>query len=143
MKPIRVRYRIWIEADEPRNEAPAVKGRRKKETQGFIVGLGVARLLSAIKESRSLTLAAGKVGYSYKYAWDRTQKMRERLGEPATETEKGGKGGGGHMTLTPAGESVLQEYQEWDEFIKKCMKYKEKIIRSGILDADIEENKSK
>jgi molybdate transport repressor ModE-like protein len=134
MKPLRVRYRIWIEADEQRKETPAVKGRRKKETQGFIVGLGVARLLSAIKETRSLTLAAEKVGYSYKYAWDRTQKIKDRLGEPAVETEKGGKGGGGHMTLTPAGESALKEYLEWEDFISKCMERKADIIKSGILD---------
>jgi molybdate transport repressor ModE-like protein len=136
MKPIRVRYRIWIEADEPRKEAPAVKGRRKKETQGFIVGLGVARLLSAIKESRSLTLAAEKVGYSYKYAWDRTQKMRERLGEPAVETHKGGKGGGGEMVLSAAGDEMLQTYQEWDVFFSKCMRHKEEILKSGILDEE-------
>jgi molybdate transport repressor ModE-like protein len=134
MKPLRVRYRIWIEADEPRKEAPAVKGRHKKETQGFIFGLGVAHLLSAIKETRSLTLAAEKVGYSYKYAWDRTQKMRERLAEPAVETHKGGKGGGGEMVLSATGEQVLQKYQEWDDFFNKCMEHKEDIIKSGILD---------
>jgi len=134
MKPLRVRYRVWIEADEPRKETPAVKGRRKKETQGFIVGLGVARLLSAIKETRSLTLAADDVGYSYKYAWDRTQKLKERLGEAAVETHKGGKGGGGEMILSAAGDQVLQKYQEWDEFISKCVEHKADITKSGILD---------
>lgn len=114
-----------------------MKGRRKKETQGFIVGLGVSRLLSAIKETRSLTLAAEKVGYSYKYAWDRTQKMWERLGEPAVETHKGGKGGGGEMVLSAAGEQVLQKYLEWDDFLKKCMEHREGIIKSGILDKEL------
>ncbi|MBN2153728.1 MAG: LysR family transcriptional regulator [Candidatus Lokiarchaeota archaeon] len=134
MKPTRVRYRIWIEADVTQREAPATSGRHKKDTQSFIVGLGVARLLSAIKETRSLTLAAEKVGYSYKYAWDRTQKMKQRLGEPAVETHKGGKGGGGEMVLSPAGEQMLQKYQEWDEFFEKCMMHKETIVESGLLD---------
>ncbi|NMC07911.1 MAG: LysR family transcriptional regulator [Candidatus Lokiarchaeota archaeon] len=134
MKSLRVKYRIWVELDEARKETPPAAGRRKKETQGFIVGLGVARLLSAIKETRSLTLAAKKIGYSYKYAWDRTQKIKERLGEPAVETEKGGKGGGGHMTLTTAGDKILHEYQAWDEFLRKCMARKEEILASGILD---------
>lgn len=134
MKPLRVKYRIWVELDESRTDTPVASGRRKKETQGFIVGLGVARLLSAIKETRSLTLAAEKIGYSYKYAWDRIQKIKERLGELAAETEKGGKGGGGHMTLTPIGDKILSEYLEWDEFIRKCMARKEEIISSGILD---------
>jgi molybdate transport repressor ModE-like protein len=90
--------------------------------------------LSAIKETRSLTIAANKVGYSYKYAWDRTQKMKERLGEPAVETHKGGKGGGGEMILSPAGEQMLQKYQEWDDFFNKCTMHKDAIIKSGILD---------
>nr|MDO8086364.1 LysR family transcriptional regulator [Candidatus Sigynarchaeum springense] len=134
MKPIRVNYRIWIEIDEPPREKPAANGRHKKDTKRFIVGLGVSRLLSAIKETHSLTIAAEKVGYSYKYAWDRTQKMKERLGEPAVETRKGGKGGGGEMVLSAAGDKMLLTYQEWDDFFNKCIEHKEEIIKSGILD---------
>jgi molybdate transport repressor ModE-like protein len=135
MKKLRVKHRVWIELDEDRSmDQPPVKGRRKKDSTSFIVGLGVARLLSAIKETRSLTLAAGKLGYSYKYAWDRTQKIKDRLGETAVEAHKGGKGGGGEMMLSPAGDEILRFYTEWDDFIKQCMKHKADIIKSGLLD---------
>ncbi|MEX2682360.1 MAG: winged helix-turn-helix domain-containing protein [Candidatus Sigynarchaeota archaeon] len=92
--------------------------------------------MSAIKETRSLTAAAEKLGYSYKYAWDRTQKLKDRLGEPAVETRKGGKGGGGAVSLTPTGELVLQKYNEMEDFLQKCIKKKEEIIKSGIINAD-------
>ena len=133
MKHLRIRFRVWIELDESKKEEPGAKGRRKKDTRGFIAGMGVARLLAAIKATRSLTIASEQLGYSYKYAWDRTQKIKERLGEFAVDAHKGGKGGGGEMTLTGAGEQILQMYEEYNEFLSKCLEKKEAIIQSGIL----------
>ena len=133
MKPLHVKFRIWIQLDEPRKVEEKPKGRRKKDTRGFIAGMGVARLLAAIKTTRSLTEAAEQLGYSYKYAWDRTQKIKERLGELAVDAHKGGKGGGGEMTLTEAGERILQMYEEYDAFIEKCLERKDAIVQSGIL----------
>jgi molybdate transport system regulatory protein len=133
MKSLRVKYRIWIELDEPLKGTPEQKGRRKKDTRGFIAGLGVARLLAAIKATKSLTVAAEQLGYSYKYAWDRTQKIKERLGDLAVDAHKGGKGGGGEMTLTDVGEKVLQMYDEYDQFIAKCLEHKDAIMKSGII----------
>jgi molybdate transport system regulatory protein len=133
MKPLRVRYRIWIELDEPKKEDGESRGRRKKDTRGFIAGMGVARLLTAIKATRSLTIAAEQLGYSYKYAWDRTQKIKERLGELAVDAHKGGKGGGGEMILTDTGEKILQMYDDYNEFLSKCLEHKDAIMQSGIL----------
>lgn len=133
MKPLRVRFRIWIELDEQKKEDTESRGRHKKDTRGFIAGMGVARLLAAIRKTHSLTVAAEQLGYSYKYAWDRTQKIKDRLGEVAVDARKGGKGGGGEMTLTNAGEKILQMYDEYDEFIAKCLECKDTIVQSGIL----------
>nr|MDO8115755.1 LysR family transcriptional regulator [Candidatus Sigynarchaeota archaeon] len=134
MKNLRVRYRVWIEiSDNHPVDTTQKKTSRKKETSGFIVGLGVARLLKAIKTTGSLTGAANELGYSYKYAWDRTKKLKERLGEQAVEAKKGGKGGGGEMTLSEAGENILRMYNEWDEFIRACCERKDQIEASGIL----------
>ncbi len=134
MKDLRVRYRIWIEiSDGHPAESDQKKSSRKKETSGFIVGLGVARLLKAIKKTGSLTGAANELGYSYKYAWDRTKKLRDRLGEIAVDARKGGKGGGGEMTLSEAGEKVLRMYEEWDDFLRKCCEHKQEIESSGIF----------
>jgi molybdate transport repressor ModE-like protein len=79
---------------------------------------------------------AKKVGYSYKYAWDRTQKLKERLGTDAVHASKGGKGGGGEMVLTSEGEDILKMYKFWDDFLEKCMEKKDEILKSGILDND-------
>jgi molybdate transport repressor ModE-like protein len=134
MKPLKVNYRIWVSVDDPDSLPPPPKGSRKKDTSRFIIGLGVARLLESIKTTGSLTVSAETLGYSYKYAWDRTQKLKERLGEPAVEAHKGGRGGGGEMRLTEAGEKVLEMYQAYDLFVNKCLENKEKIEASGLLE---------
>jgi molybdate transport repressor ModE-like protein len=134
MKPLKVNYRIWVSVDDPNSPPPPPKGSRKKDTSRFIIGLGVSRLLESIKQTGSLTVSAETLGYSYKYAWDRTQKLKERLGEPAVDAHKGGKGGGGEMRLTEAGEKVLEIFQDYDQFVNKCLERKEKIEASGLLE---------
>ncbi|MBD3186548.1 LysR family transcriptional regulator [Candidatus Bathyarchaeota archaeon] len=135
MKNLRTRFRIWIELEEKKEEdLDQDTGRKRKETSRFICGKGVYGLLKAIKETGSLTDAAKKVGYSYKYAWDRTRKLKARLGIPAVEAHKGGKGGGGEMNLTPEGEHIIELYGEWQSFIEKCMEHKDEIEMAGLLD---------
>lgn len=135
MKPLRVNFRVWIELDKELPEKQGGKKRgRRKETSRFICGKGVTRLLTAIDNTHSLTKAAKKVGYSYKYAWDRTQKLKERLGENAVEARKGGSGGGGEMILSDQGKKILEMYNEYNDFVKKCLENKEKIMNSGLLD---------
>ena len=131
MKPLKINFRVWIELDENLQVDQALKKRgRRKETSRFICGKGVTKLLSAIEETHSLTVAAKRVGYSYKYAWDRTQKIKNRLGEPAVEAHKGGKGGGGNMELSKKGKDILEMYKEYNEFVKKCLENKDKINKS-------------
>ncbi|MFX0103482.1 MAG: winged helix-turn-helix domain-containing protein [Candidatus Hodarchaeota archaeon] len=135
MKPLRINFRVWIELDEPLSSEYDVKKKgRRKETSRFICGKGVTRLLDAIDKTHSLTKAAKEVGYSYKYAWDRTQKIKSRLGEPAVEAQKGGKGGGGNMHLSTKGKEILEMYKEHNDFVNKCLENKEKIVKSGLLD---------
>ncbi len=80
-----------------------------------LLGEGGARLLDAIGETHSLTLAAERLGYSYKYAWTRLKKMHERTGRPVVDAHKGGTGGGGRMDLTQWGQIVLQRYKDAEE----------------------------
>ncbi|MHA1682073.1 MAG: winged helix-turn-helix domain-containing protein [Promethearchaeota archaeon] len=128
MDNLRVNFRIWIELDdEKQGETMKRKGRKRKETTRFICGYGVYKLLSAIKETGSLTMAAKKVGYSYKYAWERTKKIEERLGVPAVEAHKGGRGGGGTMVLSKEGDEILSLYREWLEFFNECSRKKDDI----------------
>jgi molybdate transport system regulatory protein len=92
---LRVKRKLWLEFD----------GKN-------LLGEGGASLLDAIEETHSLTLAAERLGYSYKYAWTRLKKMHERTGIPVVDAHKGGTGGGGHMDLTPWGRIILQRFKD-------------------------------
>ncbi len=58
-----------------------------------ILGSGWANLLECINnvdnsEPKSLTKAAKECGYSYKYAWNILNKIKERSGKSPVETRK-------------------------------------------------------
>jgi len=81
-----------------------------------ILGSGWANLLRCIdtrgnEEPKSLTKAAKECGYSYKYAWNILNKIRERSGRSPVETKKGGLGGGGWVKLNEWGEYLLKTYE--------------------------------
>jgi len=96
-----------------------------------ILGSGWANLLESIymtnnNEPKSLTQAAKECGYSYKYAWNILNKIKERTGKSPVETKKGGIGGGGWVKLNRWGEYLLNTYKnlliELQEIEKKLEK---------------------
>ncbi len=96
-----------------------------------ILGSGWANLLECInssdnKEPKSLTKAAIECGYSYKYAWNILNKIKERSGKSPVETKKGGLGGGGWVKLNDWGKYLLKTYKnlltELEEIEKKLEK---------------------
>jgi molybdate transport system regulatory protein len=90
----RFSYKIWIEEDgKP------------------LIGKGGAEILEQIGKERSISIAAKKLGMSYRYVWNYLQKIEERVGEPVVETFRGGKSGGGGAGLTQVGKSLLGEYR--------------------------------
>jgi molybdate transport repressor ModE-like protein len=81
-----------------------------------ILGSGWANLLECIdnadnNEPKSLTKAAKECGYSYKYAWNILNKIKERSGKSPVETRKGGLGGGGWVKLNNWGKYLLRTYK--------------------------------
>lgn len=86
---------------------------------------GAARiaLLSAIRDTGSITAAAKAVGISYKAAWDAVDAMNNLAGEALVMRSVGGKGGGG-TTLTPRGcrliETFLAVEREHRKFIERA-----------------------
>ncbi len=88
---MKVNAKVWVEWDDE-----------------YILGKGANRLLQELKNSNSLKKAASKCKYSYKYAWNLLQRIKNRTGESAVNTKKGGKGGGGEVTLTWWGEKLLE-----------------------------------
>jgi len=99
-----------------------------------ILGSGWANLLERIyktnnNEPKSLTQAAKECGYSYKYAWNILNKIKERTGKSPVETKKGGIGGGGWVKLNEWGlylmktyKKLLVELQEVEKKLEKTFK---------------------
>ena len=81
-----------------------------------ILGSGWANLLESIyvpnnSEPKSLTQAAKECRYSYKYAWNILNKIKERTGRSPVETKKGGVGGRGSVRLNEWGIYLMKTYK--------------------------------
>ncbi len=86
-----------------------------------ILGSGGAGILNAIKEEKSISTAAKKIGMSYRYVWNYLSKMKAAMGEPVVETFKGGIRGGGGARLTPLGENLIKEYARVEEYVGEIL----------------------
>ena len=73
-------------------------------------GPGVAALLEAVREQRSLRAAAGSMGMAYSKAWRIVRAAEEALGRKLLSSTIGGRHGGG-AALTPEAEALLAAYQ--------------------------------
>jgi len=76
-----------------------------------VLGKGGAQILEQMEREESISKTAEKLGMSYRYVWSYLQKIEKTLGEPITETYRGGKSGGGGAKLTKLGKSLLEEYR--------------------------------
>jgi molybdate transport system regulatory protein len=83
---------------------------------GAYVGPGKIALLEAIRASGSLSQAARDLGMSYRRAWQLVDSLKEAFREPVTTASTGGKGGGG-VSLTAFGASLIMSYRELDQDI--------------------------
>ncbi len=77
-------------------------------------GPGRMSLLTAIKESGSITHAAKAMKMSYKAAWDAIDRMNNLAGEPLVERTAGGRGGGS-TRLTQRGERLVRNFRLIEE----------------------------
>jgi molybdate transport repressor ModE-like protein len=99
-----------------------------------ILGSGWANLLESIhmtnnNEPKSLTQAAKECGYSYKYAWNILNKIKERTGKSPVETKRGGTGGGGWVELNNWGVYLLNTYKNLLVELKEVEKKLEKTFK--------------
>ena len=74
------------------------------------VGPGKVALLEKIAETGSITLAAKKLGMSYRRAWLLVDETNRCLVGPAVVTTSGGTHGGG-TALTPLGREFIRRYR--------------------------------
>jgi molybdate transport system regulatory protein len=82
---------------------------RLKHGDAIAVGPGKIDLLKAVSDTGSITLAARKIGMSYRRAWLLIDEMNRCLKSPAVETATGGRQGGG-SAVTATGHEILRLY---------------------------------
>jgi len=106
---------------KPRSLSPSFKVWLRKD-QFDVIGQGGASLLKAIAKYGSITIAARKVGVSYKYAWDRLAEIENALGKPILRTRRGGKAGGGGAELTDGAVALLKDYDRTVRYLDRVLK---------------------
>jgi molybdate transport system regulatory protein len=101
-----LRYKIWFENDD----ATA------------LLGEGKIRLLKRIQEHGCLKQAAEEMGWTYRTTWNNLKKIENKLGYKLTTAQRGGKGGGGKLELTPEALELLRYYDYVNRTVGKKMK---------------------
>jgi len=96
-----------------------------------LLGKGGADILGAVKTEKSISKAAKKVGMSYRYVWNYLAKLEKTLLEPAVETFKGGRKGGG-ARLTALGEELLKEYKRVECYVGEVLNDEEYWVATGL-----------
>ncbi len=81
------------------------------EGRGRSVRPDQVRALAAIRDTGSLTAAARSLQVSYKHLWTTIQRLEEAAGRRLVDSVRGGRGGGGEASLTPAGLRLLEDYE--------------------------------
>jgi molybdate transport system regulatory protein len=100
----RFSFKIWIEE----NGRP-------------LLGKGGAEILEQIGKEKSISMAAKKLGMSYRYVWNYLQKIEKTVGEPVVITFRGGKSGGGGAELSDLGKSLLSEYERLAAYLGEVL----------------------
>ena len=90
--------------------------RAKGNTKAFF-GLGPYRLLEEIEKTKSLRLAAMKMGMAYSKAWGLIKQAQKQLGDDLVCSTTGGAGGGSTV-LTEKGLQLVTAYRSAQADIK-------------------------
>lgn len=82
---------------------------------------GIA-LLEAIAETGSINSAAGRLGMSYKAAWELVELLNNLADAPLLSRSVGGRGGGG-TTLTEAGTGLVRHYRQAEREYRRFLQF--------------------
>jgi molybdate transport repressor ModE-like protein len=103
---MKIKTKTWIENSEGQ----------------LLFGKGKTEILEAIKQEKSISAAAGKVGMNYKKAWSHVQILQKYLDKTLVCTHKGGGEQGGSFLKTDA-EEYIEKYKllqnDIEEFANK------------------------
>lgn len=84
---------------------------------GCSIGPGKILLLRAIAAEGSLSLAARRIGMSYRRAWDLLSDLNEAFARPMATTAVGGRRGGG-ARLTAQGEKLVRAFEKLERGVR-------------------------
>ena len=79
-----------------------------------------ALLLRRVSETGSITVAAKRVGISYRNAWGRIKRLETSLGARIIDTKVGGAAGGS-AKLTPQGLALFREFRHMRKYLFDAM----------------------
>jgi molybdate transport repressor ModE-like protein len=92
-----------------------------KGTNNFSMGPGDVKLIKELIKSKNLTKAANECDYSYKYAWKKIKNISEKTGKAIVNSHRGGKGGGGEVTVTSWGIHLVSLFESAEKQINKVI----------------------
>lgn len=81
------------------------------EGEGRSIRPDQVRALEAVRDQGSLMAAARSLKVSYKHLWTTIQRLEAATGRSLVQAARGGRGGGGHVSLTPDGLRLLKDYR--------------------------------
>jgi len=79
-----------------------------------------ALLLRRVSETGSISIAARRMGISYRNAWGRIKKLEASYGARIIETKVGGTAGGS-AKLTPQGMALFKEFRHMRKYLFNAM----------------------
>ncbi len=92
-----------------------------KGLNGFTMGPGDVELIKSLIEFKNLTKAAEICNFSYKYAWVKLKNISEKTGKAIVNTHRGGKGGGGEVTVTSWGIHLVSLFESAEKQLNKVI----------------------
>ena len=92
-----------------------------KGTNNFSMGPGDVKLIKELIKSKNLTKAANECHYSYKYAWKKIKNISEKTGKAIVNSHRGGKGGGGEVTVTSWGIHLVSLFESAEKQLNEVI----------------------
>ena len=92
-----------------------------KGSNEFTMGPDDVKLIKNLIELKNLTKAAKVSNYSYKYAWKKLKNISEKTGKAIVNSHRGGKGGGGEVSVTPWGIHLVSLFESAEKQLNKTI----------------------
>ena len=92
-----------------------------KGSNDFTMGPGDVKLIKKLIEFKNLTKAANVCSYSYKYAWKKIKNISEKTGKAIVSSHRGGKGGGGEVSVTSWGIHLVSLFESAEKQLNEVI----------------------